>query len=598
MVFCFYALKHAAHMASHIPAYFAKLHSLLSLTAILIKVGSAVTRELERILSRISDRGYKAYKLLLGASARVDGITIIPVRIQPDPFAPPSIFEVQFRLKVPEWALHYHVPLADYLLRKLKPILAKSSLKGIGEGHSGKLDTITPSPIMIWRRALEVLSVSSEECSVTLCARIWVGLPSRRRRILGWEAKRLILQQIPLAFKTLKASISVSELKKHVDAWVEQEYIRSELPKLRLVSFIGDGSILPRRCGGCWEPLDNAVPFESPPSLRVEIELPTERTVTGMGVKEGLTVITGPAFHGKTTLAEAIRDGVWNHIPGDGRELVVTIKETINIESENGRWVSCVDTSSFIKALPGQADPKCLTTADASGATSAAASIQEAVEVGARLLIIDEDNVSSNLIHRDFWVEKAIGKSTIVPVSELARDMASKGISIVIVASGSPHLLASADTVLVMSDYRPLDFTGLKDAFSTVAVCNYQGRYDRPRLRKILGPVKAGRVKVKGRIVFSKMLKHTINLSSLQQLVEEGQFLTALAIALRLVSKIQKPTLIKDAVLEAERRLKMRDLSALGLPQSSPLISEVRALDIAFILNRIPGLKAGHSEAE
>lgn len=61
----------------------------------------------------------------------------------------------------------------------------------------------------------------------------------------------------------------------------------------------------------------------SPPKAR-EFTLPNCGRVTGMGVPIGITLIVGGGFHGKSTLLKALEVGVYNHVPGDGRELVVT----------------------------------------------------------------------------------------------------------------------------------------------------------------------------------------------------------------------------------------------------------------------------------
>ena len=39
-----------------------------------------------------------------------------------------------------------------------------------------------------------------------------------------------------------------------------------------------------------------------------------------MGIPKGITLIEGGGYHGKSTLLNALELGVYNHIPGDGRE--------------------------------------------------------------------------------------------------------------------------------------------------------------------------------------------------------------------------------------------------------------------------------------
>ena len=43
-----------------------------------------------------------------------------------------------------------------------------------------------------------------------------------------------------------------------------------------------------------------------------------------MALRAGVTLIVGGGFHGKSTLLIALSVGCYNHVPGDGREFVVT----------------------------------------------------------------------------------------------------------------------------------------------------------------------------------------------------------------------------------------------------------------------------------
>ncbi len=424
--------------------------------------------------------------------------------------------------------------------------------------------------------------------------RLWAGLPSRRRRVLGDVASELLLERVPKAVSTALEELrgDNERLRRHVEAWAEQQYIREVLPKLRLIAFVGDGSILPRRCGGCWEPLENAVPFESPDSLRVEIELPTGRTVTGMGVPRGLNVITGPAFHGKTTLAEAIAAGVWNHMPGDGRELVVTVESAFYVSSENGRWVSCVDVSSLILSLPGGRNTRCFSTVDASGATSLAASIQEAVEAGAEVLIVDEDEAASNMIHRDHWAETVTGKRTLNPLSDVAPSMKGEGLSVIIVASGAIPLLAEANSIIVMDEYKARDATEYRrEAMKALEAMGYERGppYRRPRPRRVAKRLYVEKVKVKGRMVEGKGLRDRVDLRPLKQLEEEPQIQTAVRAALAIASK--EGVVIADEARRISEMLWKWDYRAITRAPG-PDLAYVRPMDIAFVVNRLPGLEA------
>ena len=552
-------------------------------------------KTISQLLRIIDGRGYKAYKSLVGAVEPLGNLWVRVARVQGDPFAPPSVLEVEVRgARVPVET--DPVPLADYLHRLMAETVPMHSMSHVGEGNSGKLQVPRPSPIVIPRSAVEARR--GRDGRWNLLFRVWVGLPSRGRKVLGDVAEELLLRRLPRAVLGVVESLErdSGRLREHAMAWVEQESIRKTLPSLGLVGFIGDGSILPRRCGGCWEPLENAVPFESPPSLRVEIELPTGRIVAGMGVPRGVTTITGPAFHGKTTLAEALASGVLNHVPGDGRELVVSDSALVYVESENGRWVSCVDVSPFIEHLPGHSDTRCFSTSDASGATSIAASVQEYAEAGASGFIIDEDQAATNMLHRDAWAEEITGKRTLNPLSEMAPRLSEAGISLVIVASGALPLLASSDRIVVMDEFRARDATFKRsDAERVLREMGYAriaGKYSRPARRILEKPFRIEKPKVRGFMLESRSLRDRLDLRPMRQIMEEQQATTAVRVAAsiadgRCVDLVEK-------AWEASRRLWEWDYSFLpGAP--GPDISYVRPFEILFVVNRLPGLKVCHS---
>ncbi len=497
-------------------------------------------------MRKIDGRGYKAYKELQGTTWSVKGVTFKMLKVQGDPFAPPSVVLVKAKLPTSE-----AVPTADFYHRQLFKVLKKFSEK-VGEGKSGLLALPKPSNAILRRSAAK-----AEDGLVMF--KVWVGLPSRRRRVLADEALNILTRKLPKAVLSLKED----GLEEHVRAWKLQQEIREKLPSLGLVSFIGDGSILPRKCGTCDEPLEGAVPFESPPSLAVEVE--TEMgPVRGMGIRKGVTSITGPAFHGKTTLAEAIAWGVWDHVPGDGRERVVTIRDSMYVKSEDGRRTCCVDISTFIK-LP---KAECFTTEDASGATSAASSFQEAVEAGAKLIIVDEDYTASNFLFFDDRLERLYEEKTVETLSEKLWSIKEKGLSVVIVAGSSAPILKASDTIIYMNKYKPIDKSYFKDE---IEINLEEKEYEFPKRRYLVykAPKK---VKVSGPWLVSKEWRSPVKLDSNIHLVEEGQ-------------------------LEFIARLMERDFkgspSSLSVPDPweyciSPSCSEVRPLDLAFALNRAP----------
>jgi hypothetical protein len=534
-----------------------------------------------RVLSRINGKGYRAYRELQGASEIVDGVRVRVVRVQSDPFAPPSVARLEASLppSLPEWALEEPVPLSDFLYRKMHVLLRKAAVK-IGEGRSGFLGIPRPGPVMLRRSGLEVHGRR-------LVARVWVGLPSRRRRVLADAARELLLQKLPRTLlKALRALASEQDsLRRHITAWQVQEDLRKSLPRHKLVAFVGDGSILPRRCGGCEEPLPNAVPFESPPSLRVEVET-RHGPVTGMGIRRGVTVVAGTAFHGKTTLLEAIQYGIYNHIPGDGRERVVSLRSTVKVRAEDGRRVACVDISTFIHSLPDNRDTYCFTTENASGATSMAAAIQEAVEAGAQLILVDEDTSATNLLFYDERAEPLLRRKTVTTISEQASSIASKA-SLVVVSSGTAPLIASATTVVVMEDYRPRDAT----TESKKILEGYQPpqqRYKPPRHRRLELTPRLVKPRLKGRWLTARGLSQPFDLGFNEQLVEEGQLRLLVALSPRL-HELRGMTM-REIVLHIDSLIAKGFKALLG-EEPDPGYSEVRGIDVAMTINRLPGIR-------
>jgi predicted ABC-class ATPase len=230
-----------------------------------------------------------------------------------------------------------------------------------------------------------------------------------------------------------------------------------------LVAFVAQDAVLPRRSGVDKRPMTGLViPFSTPETLRVDFDLPNRGAITGMGIPEGITLIVGGGYHGKSTLLNALELGVYNHIPGDGREFVVARSSAVKIRAEDGRRVEKVDISPFISNLPFHQETRAFSTDDASGSTSQAANIMEALEIGADILLIDEDTSATNFMIRDHRMQELVSKEKepITPfidkVQQLKKDL---GVSTVLVIGGSGDYFDVADTVICMEEYTPHDCT-------------------------------------------------------------------------------------------------------------------------------------------
>lgn len=297
---------------------------------------------------------------------------------------------------------------------KAKPGGGYHALKG------GEFNLYNPKQQVLERTTC---SIVEDNDTSFLEVRFNTVLPAAGRSIGGDLAQKLLVKQLPeLMNSFMWSNINEKKADEHIKSVRVQQGLRDALRDHDLVAFIGNGSILPRKSGADPKPMEKAIPFQSPPELEIEIDtrVPDDNggtvKVKGMGIPRGVTVITGGGFHGKSTLLDAIELGIYNVIPGDGRELVVTEPNAFKVRSEDGRNVVGVDISPFISTLPGDKETVSFSTMDASGSTSMAANIQEAVETGATSLIIDEDTCATNFLVRDAKMQELISNEPITPL--------------------------------------------------------------------------------------------------------------------------------------------------------------------------------------
>lgn len=291
---------------------------------------------------------------------------------------------------------------------------------------------------------------------------IQVQLPEGKHK----KAVQMLTHDLPEAVNRFVEEFDQGRLKEAVALYEKQEAIRAWLRETGDCAFVAEGSILPRSKGGD-SPLPGAVPFAAPQGEAVEVE-----GVKGMVFRKDVTVITGGGYSGKSTLLDALSAGIYNHIGGDGRELVITDASAMKISAEDGRSIRHVNLSPFIKWIPG-GDPKDFSTEHASGSTSQAANIMEAVGWGSRLLMIDEDKSATNFMIQDRAMKALIEKEPITPFVERVQELSvRKGVSTILVIGGSSEYLQAADRIYMMKDYRIQQVTDMAKALQA----EYVGR--------------------------------------------------------------------------------------------------------------------------
>ncbi|MBR5523657.1 MAG: ABC-ATPase domain-containing protein [Clostridia bacterium] len=282
-----------------------------------------------------------------------------------------------------------------------------------------------------------------------LCFRVQVQLPRRNLR----KAVQMMCRDLPDAVERFVEHLDRKELEQTVQLAQKQAAIRRWLKDSNYCAFVANGSILPRAKEGD-KPMAGAVPFQSTAEDEIEI-----CGVKGMGFKRGVTVITGGGYSGKSTLLDALSAGIYDHALGDGRELCIADSTAVTVSAEDGRSVKHVNISPFVRWLPG-GDTHDFSTAHASGSTSQATNIMEAVESGAKLLLIDEDRSATNFMIRDGMMKELIEKEPITPFTDRVRELCRhSGVSTVLVIGGSGEYLSVADKIYKMEDYRIHDVT-------------------------------------------------------------------------------------------------------------------------------------------
>ena len=385
--------------------------------------------------------------------------------VQGDPFARPS----RVRVILPQEAAALEddvlssrsrrLGVASLLARRFHEA-AQGTMVRRGSGKSGIIEIETPGQEVLAQTAVIVGDDGTVE------ARFRIGLPAQGRQARGHEAIALLTTDVPaVVSQSLRAgSVGHQDILQHALTNEDADALRAELDARHWVAFVADGAKLARKSGVDDRPLlgDTTVPFSTPAGLTEVVKLPNAGTIRGMPIPRGVTLIVGGGYHGKSTLLRAIERGVYNHCCGDGRESVVTDHSAVKVRAEDGRSVAGVDISTFIGTLPQGQDTHSFSTLNASGSTSQAAGIVEALEAGATTLLIDEDTAATNFMIRDRRMQALVPKEgePITPLVDRVRSLwETRGVSCVIVLGGSGDYLDVTDTVVAMRDFRPSDVT-------------------------------------------------------------------------------------------------------------------------------------------
>ncbi|SHJ73115.1 Predicted ATPase of the ABC class [Malonomonas rubra DSM 5091] len=489
---------------------------------------------MERLRSKIQKvegRGYKAYKELQG-EYDFGNFRLSIDHVQGDPFALPSRISVQLSAQQHGIPAKMHgsrirtTALEDYLARCVSKAISKHVKGKRGTGRSGEI-AISCNGQQVLRRNAVIVDDHQLE------ARLLFALPGTGRSIPPKQAAQMFFHELPqiIAEGLTWRERDREQMCSHVEQLEDQQALREQLTAAGAVAFVADGSLLARRSGIDDRPMSSAVPTASPGSLRKSFTLPNRGAVAGMAIPPGVTLIVGGGFHGKSTLLQALELGIYNQVPGDGRELVATIPSAVKIRAEDHRVINKVDISPFIGTLPGNRATDQFSTDNASGSTSQAANIIEALECGCNCLLIDEDTSATNFMIRDARMQQLVPdtQEPITPLQHRVRQLyQQEGVSSIIVCGGSGDYLSVADTVIMLDNYHLQDVSAQAKRLAGPAPKSADERSLRPAKLRQVSLAVSGREGREAKIqVREKRLldygRKRIDLSKVEQLVDAGQ---------------------------------------------------------------------------
>ncbi|MDX1589305.1 MAG: ABC-ATPase domain-containing protein [Oleiphilaceae bacterium] len=541
---------------------------------------------LARQLEQLEGRGYKAYKGIAGTYP-FPGFTLLIDHVQADPFAAPS----RFRAIVPAATaqLPNGVFRSHARQRSARDFIARAFRQAAGGEPAVRIDAGAQT-------VLERTAVLLDQGDVEL--RFTVALPGRGRSILGHRARKLICQQLPemvMAAATGKA-LDTEALERHMAVVEDQVALREALSQQGLVAFVANDAMLARRSGVDDRPLTQGIPFHSPASLQVSLEAPNGGRYEGMGIPKGITLMVGGGFHGKSTLLSAVAVGVYDHIPGDGREGIVTDPDAMKIRAEDSRAVHRVDLSPYINHLPYGKATDAFSTELASGSTSQAAALQEALEAGSRTLLVDEDTSASNFMIRDQRMQALVNKSQepITPLVDRIRQLRDElSVSVLLVMGGSGDYFDCADTVIQLQAYQPLDVTA---EAHRIAAEHTTGRVEEAldplslpvtralKGRKLNPEVKPGKRKIQARgedtLIFGRQ---DVDLRAVEQIADPSQIRTIgqlMVLMARETGQIPSPPDCLRQRLNSDlwRTLTDRPMGDLAMPRVTEVMATLNRL--------------------
>jgi predicted ABC-class ATPase len=400
----------------------------------------------------------------------------------------------------------------------------------------------------------------------------------------------------------LYCNMDAEDVELFVQSMDNADRLRQHLNASGQVAFLAEGSLLDRAELSDLPDYEHAVPLGLADGLGEPVDTPYAGTVNGLVVPSGLTVILGEADGGRIELMDALAQGIYNHVNGDGREHCVTVPDAVEIISEPGRSVQNVDLSAFYRE---DVSKQHFSSDWADSFDSQAASLMEALEAGSRVLLIDEQTSCPTFLGTDSRLDEVLGEPSHISLAARARQMVDElGISIVIAGSNLvAEYIPVADTVLQVSQSVVSDVTAVTkelDVSPAAVAPSIQLSSLLSRLRWIM-PSSIDpsighedvfvKVDEDGLMQFGRIIMDAEDISqlvSLDQLRAIG--LTFYYLKLRYVDEGYSLREILDLV---DRDISNEGLNALARDFCGNL-ARPRRYEVAAMLNRLPTFRVSH----
>jgi len=443
-------------------------------------------------------------------------------------------------------------------------------------------------------------------------ARIRIALPykvfsSGERLVDGEMARKVFFEDLPEVVSTslFCCNLDLAEAEEFVNGMEDADRVRQSLSTLGLVSFVGEGSLLAREQDSDLPDYDRFIPFEVAEASCTEIEVPNAGKVAGLGISAGLTVVLGDAANGRKDFMSALAAGVFNHIPGDGREGVVTVSDAVQIAADRGRNVQEVNITPFLSESE-YGNPASFSTAAADSFISQAASVIEALEVGARVLIVDENSSAPAFLTTDARIAGLLGSTPRTSLAQRARQMVDElGISLIV---GGENLVAEyipvADTVLKVEGFQVTDITEQAKALNLAVPPEAPAVNLAPMLarsRWIMPSSIDAAVGSKDQVIEAIDLnaiqygRSVIELDSVSQIADESQTLTiGLLLYYAKLRYMQEGYPLREMLDMIDRDLSSEGLGTIVRDLRGDL-ARPRRYEVAAALNRLPTFRVSHA---